>query len=201
MKNFKKLGEVVDNLTERIRISDDCTLLLPSHAALDVAREKAKGSRAIGTTNRGIGPAYEDKIARRSLKVFHLFDHQLLRDKVNELLDYHNFLLSQRFGEEIVNPNQLYDSLCEASEWIIPLVTDVSRDVSNLVGQGSKVLFEGAQGVMLDIDHGTYPYVTSSNTGIGGISTGAGFPPRKNQYESCNCQGLYNSGRSRTISY
>lgn len=178
-EELQKLGEVVDNPTERIRISDDCTLLLPSHAALDVAREKAKGSRAIGTTSRGIGPAYEDKVARRSLKVFHLFDHQLLRDKVNELLDYHNFLLSRRFGEEVIDPNQLYNSLCEASEWIIPLVTDVSRDVSDLVGKGSKVLFEGAQGVMLDIDHGTYPYVTSSNTGIGGISTGAGFPPAK----------------------
>ncbi len=176
---LQKLSEIVRDLKERVRISDDCTLLLPSHAALDVAREKAKGSRAIGTTSRGIGPAYEDKIARRALKVHHLFDHELLGEKVSELLDYHNFLLGQRFGEEAIAANLIHDSLCEASQWMLPLVTDVSRDVSSLVDNGSKVLFEGAQGVMLDIDHGTYPYVTSSNTGIGGISTGAGLPLAK----------------------
>ncbi len=178
-KELEELTSRVEDINERVRISEDCTLLIPSHAALDRAREAAKGKQAIGTTGRGIGPAYEDKVARRAIKAHHLFDQNLLSDKVNELMEYHNFLLVHQFGSKEFDVSQVFNSLCKSSEWMLPLITDVSGDVSELLKKGRKVLFEGAQGVMLDIDHGSYPYVTSSSTGIGGISTGAGVPPAK----------------------
>ncbi len=170
------IAEHVPNLSNRLRISEDCALLLPSHAALDQARESNKGKRAIGTTSRGIGPAYEDKIARRGLKVHDLLNAKVLSEKVTELMDYHNFLLGQRYDAPQVNADGALDFLLAATEWAAPMITDVSSDVSKLIDEGKRVLFEGAQGVLLDIDHGTYPYVTSSNTGTGAIATGGGIP-------------------------
>lgn len=166
----------VEDVSRRLAISEDCALLLPSHAALDQARELSKGKRAIGTTSRGIGPAYEDKIARRGIKMHDLLDHIVLTDKVADLLDYHNFLLRERYAADQVDTSEILDFLLAAVEWATPMIADVSSEVSGLINEGKRVLFEGAQGVMLDIDHGTYPYVTSSNTGTGAISTGGGIP-------------------------
>ena len=175
-KEMSSVAEHARDLSERLRISEDCTLLLPSHAALDQARESSKGKRAIGTTSRGIGPAYEDKIARRGIKVHDLLNANILSEKVTVLLDYHNFLLSERYGAPQVDAGDVLDFLSGAAEWVTPMITDVSSDVSKLIDEGKRVLFEGAQGVLLDIDHGTYPYVTSSNTGTGAIATGGGIP-------------------------
>ncbi len=175
-KEMASIADYVQDLPQRLKISEDCALLLPSHAALDQARESSKGKRAIGTTSRGIGPAYEDKIARRGIKLHNLLDANELSEKVAELLDYHNFLLGQRYGIPQVDADGALDFLMAAAEWAIPMITDVSSDVSKLIDKGKRVLFEGAQGVLLDIDHGTYPYVTSSNTGTGAIATGGGIP-------------------------
>ncbi len=175
-EEMASIADHVQDLSQRLRISEDCALLLPSHAALDQARESSKGKRAIGTTSRGIGPAYEDKIARRGIKVHDLLNANVLSDKVLELLDYHNFLLSQRYGTPKIDVDGALDFLLAAAEWAVPMISDVSSDVSKLIDEGKRVLFEGAQGVLLDIDHGTYPYVTSSNTGTGAVATGGGIP-------------------------
>lgn len=176
---IEQLSRHLDEVTSRLRISEDCALLLASHAALDQAREIKRGKKAIGTTSRGIGPAYEDKIARRGLKVHDLFDLESARAKVGELLEYHNFLLTNYYGAQAVDSERIIAGLAEAADWLVPLAVDVSSEVSAQVAQDKKVLFEGAQGVMLDIDHGTYPFVTSSNTGTGAIGTGAGIAPSK----------------------
>lgn len=176
LKEMDGIADHVQNLSHRLRISEDCVLLLPSHAALDQARETSKGKQAIGTTSRGIGPAYEDKIARRGIKAHDLFDSNVLTDKVTQLLDYHNFLLDRRYGAPRIDTDEVLDFLLAAAEWAVPMIADVSYEVSRLIDDGKKVLFEGAQGVMLDIDHGTYPFVTSSNTGTGAIATGGGIP-------------------------
>ena len=174
---IEQLNQHLDDVAGRLRISEDCALLLASHAALDQAREKKRGNKAIGTTSRGIGPAYEDKVARRGLKLHDLFDLESARSKAAELLDYHNFLLTNYYGAPAVESERIIEGLIDAADWMVPLAADVSSEVSALVAQKKKVLFEGAQGVMLDIDHGTYPFVTSSNTGTGAIGTGAGFAP------------------------
>ncbi len=171
--------EIMPNVSKRVRISEDSALLLPSHAALDQAREASSGKRAIGTTSRGIGPAYEDKIARRGLKAHDLRDLDELHGKLDNLLDYHNFLLRERYSAAQLDLNEIFDFLAAASQWAVPMIADVSSEVTALIDNGQKVLFEGAQGVMLDIDHGTFPYVTSSNTGIGAIATGGGVPVSK----------------------
>ncbi len=169
------LGKVLD----RVKVSEDCALLLPSHAALDKAREIKKGRQAIGTTSRGIGPAYEDKIARRGLKLHDLLDLESAGLKAAELLDYHNYLLTNYYAQEAVDSEGIISNLIEAAEWLVPMIVDVSAELNGLLLQNKKVLFEGAQGVMLDIDHGTYPFVTSSNTGIGAVGTGAGIAPSR----------------------
>ena len=178
-QEIKSTSELIPDVIQRLRVSEDCALLLPSHAALDQARERQKGSKAIGTTSRGIGPAYEDKIARRGIKMHDLFDFVRLREKTTELLDYHNFLLEKLYRAGTVDSSRTIDDLEEAAEWLVPLVVDVSSEVTSMIGMGKKVLFEGAQGIMLDIDHGTYPFVTSSSTGSGAIATGAGIPLSK----------------------
>ena len=174
-KEMANVESHIEGVASRLRISEDCSLLLASHAALDQAREQKKGRNAIGTTSRGIGPAYEDKIARRGLKVHDLKDFSIAREKVGELLEYHNFLLTQYFVADPVDCQQMIDYLEQTSEWLIPMMADVGSEVNTLIDSGKKVLFEGAQGAMLDIDHGTYPFVTSSNTGSGAIATGAGI--------------------------
>jgi adenylosuccinate synthase len=167
---------------ERLRISPGCPLILPSHAALDLAREKAKGKAAIGTTGRGIGPAYEDKVSRRALRVSDLFVREHFAAKLGEVLDYHNFLLKNYFRAETVDFNQTLDEALAAAEVIAPITADVTQILSDLADDGKSILFEGAQGTFLDIDHGTYPFVTSSNTVAAAASTGTGIGPRNLDY-------------------
>ncbi len=181
-REIASIPKQVENVAGRLRISEDCALLLPTHAALDQAREKAKGKKAIGTTSRGIGPAYEDKIARRGLKLHDLSNASRMRDKATELIDYHNFLLDKYCHAEPFDRVEAVAKLEAAREWIMPMMADVVSEVSGMIEQGKKVLFEGAQGVMLDIDHGTFPFVTSSNTGAGAIVTGAGIALSKVQH-------------------
>jgi adenylosuccinate synthase len=162
---------------ERLRISEACALILPYHVALDQAREQARGSAAIGTTGRGIGPAYEDKVSRRGLRLGDLFHRERFAAKLGEVLDYHNFVLKHYFKAKPVDFQQVLDEALAVADVLEPLVVDVPRRLDELRGQGANVLFEGAQGSLLDIDHGTYPFVTSSNTTAGGASTGSGVGP------------------------
>ncbi len=161
----------------RLHISQACPLILPCHVALDKAREIHKGKAAIGTTGRGIGPAYEDKIARRALKVSDLLNRERFAAKLTDLLEYHNFVLTNYHKQPAV---ELAPLLEEAQKWadeLRPMVTDVTTRLHEHRKKGDAILFEGAQGVYLDIDHGTYPFVTSSNTCVGSVVNGAGFGP------------------------
>ncbi|MCE3045718.1 adenylosuccinate synthase [Legionella sp. 16cNR16C] len=170
------------NVRERLKISQACPLILPYHVALDKARETLKGSKAIGTTGRGIGPAYEDKIARRALKVSDLFDENRFARKLTELLHYHNFVLKNYYQQpEVELEPVLHDAKMWAAE-LKEMVCDVTTSLHTHREQGDSILFEGAQGVYLDIDHGTYPFVTSSNTCVGSVINGAGFGPRYLDY-------------------
>lgn len=167
---------------ERLRISLACPLILPCHVALDKARELHMGNAAIGTTGRGIGPAYEDKIARRALKVSDLFHPERFTQKLTALLDYHNFVLTQYFKQPPVELQPLLDEAFKWAEELRSMVCDVSTCLHEHREQGDNILFEGAQGVFLDIDHGTYPFVTSSNTCVGSVINGAGFGPKYLDY-------------------
>jgi len=167
---------------DRLKVSPNCPLILPSHAALDLAREKAKGSAAIGTTGRGIGPAYEDKVSRRALKISDLFLREKFAAKLGEVLDYHNFLLKNYFRAEPVDFTQTLDEAMAAAEVIAPITADVTQLLQDIADAGKSILFEGAQGTFLDIDHGTYPFVTSSNTVAAAASTGTGIGPRNLDY-------------------
>jgi adenylosuccinate synthase len=168
--------------SERLRISEACTLILPYHVALDRARELAKGKSAIGTTGRGIGPAYEDKVARRALRFGDLFNESRLSEKLEEVLGYHNFVLQHYHGQQPLEFRQLLDNLLLMVPKLKPMRADVSAMLSEYRDQGKNILFEGAQGTLLDIDHGTYPYVTSSNTVAGAASVGSGYGPRHLNY-------------------
>ena len=164
---------------ERLRVSPACPLILSSHVALDRAREKSQGAKAIGTTGRGIGPAYEDKVARRALRVSDLFHRERFAAKLGEILDYHNFILQRYFQAAPVDFQQVLESNLELGERLKPLVADVTGILEQLSIDGCHVLFEGAQGAMLDVDLGTYPYVTSSTTTAGGAAAGTGLGPRR----------------------
>jgi adenylosuccinate synthase len=166
----------------RLRISEACPLILPYHVALDQAREKARGERAIGTTGRGIGPAYEDKVSRRAVRLADLFHRERFAAKLGEVLDFHNFVLQRYFQTEPVDFQRVLDETLAMSERLQPLAADVTELLDVHRRRGHNVLFEGAQGAMLDIDHGTYPYVTSSNTTAGGAATGTGLGPRYLDY-------------------
>ena len=167
---------------ERLHISPACALILPSHSALDQAREAARGANKIGTTGRGIGPAYEDKIARRGLRLADLMHPETFRERLRELMDFHNFQLEHYYHAAPVS----YDDI--AAEWLAyadrvrPLITDVTLAAYRHREAGDHIIFEGAQGAMLDIDHGTYPFVTSSSTAAGGAATGSGVGPRHLDY-------------------
>ncbi len=167
---------------DRLKISPGCPLILPSHVALDVAREKARGASAIGTTGRGIGPAYEDKVARRALRVSDLFEREKFAEKLGEILDYHNFLLEKYFATDPVDFSMALDEAMQAAETVIPVTADVTQILQDLMDDGKSILFEGAQGTFLDIDHGTYPFVTSSNTVAAAASSGTGVGPRNLDY-------------------
>jgi len=163
---------------ERLRISPLCPLILPSHVMLDQARERARGANAIGTTGRGIGPAYEDKVARRAVRVADLFHRDRFASKLGEILDFHNFALQHYYRQPAVDFQKTLDAQLAMAERIAPLVTDVTRALEELRAASANVLFEGAQGAMLDVDLGTYPYVTSSNTTAGYAGTGTGLGPK-----------------------
>jgi adenylosuccinate synthase len=161
----------------RLLISEACTLILPVHVAVDQARESARGSKAIGTTGRGIGPAYEDKAGRRGLRAGDLLNPAVFAEKLKELLDYHNFMLTGYYKAEAVDYQKTLDEAFSLGEQVKPMLTDVSEALYSYQSQGKNLLFEGAQGALLDIDHGTFPYVTSSSTTAGGAATGSGIGP------------------------
>ncbi|NRA41158.1 MAG: adenylosuccinate synthase [Pseudomonadales bacterium] len=164
-------------VTERLRISPSCPLILPVHVALDQAREAARGNDKIGTTGRGIGPAYEDKVSRRGLRVGDLLDQQLFAEKLKALLEYHNFMLTNYYKAEAVDFDSVLAETLAQAEKIKPMIMDVTAALHQAREAKENILFEGAQGTLLDIDLGTYPYVTSSNTTAGGAATGSGFGP------------------------
>ena len=163
---------------ERLAVSPLCPLILPSHILLDQARERARGANAIGTTGRGIGPAYEDKVARRAVRVADLFQRDRFAAKLGEVLDFHNFVLQHYYRQAPVDFQKTLDAQLAMAERIAPLVTDVTSELEQLRLTAANVLFEGAQGAMLDVDLGTYPYVTSSNTTAGFAGTGTGLGPK-----------------------
>jgi len=163
---------------ERLRVSPLCPLILPSHVSLDQARERARGPNAIGTTGRGIGPAYEDKVARRAVRVADLYQRDRFAAKLGEMLDFHNFVLQRYYGAPPVDFQRTLDEQLAMAARLAPLVTDVTRALHELRVASANVLFEGAQGAMLDVDLGTYPFVTSSNTTAGFAATGTGLGPR-----------------------
>ncbi|MEN9433591.1 MAG: hypothetical protein RLZZ422_1180 [Pseudomonadota bacterium] len=167
---------------ERLRISESCQLILPYHSALDLAREKARGSQAIGTTGRGIGPAYEDKISRRGVRVSDLLNPAQFEAKLRAILDYHNFTLVNYYHADPVDFQQTLEHGLAMGEILRPMIQDIPHRLYELHKAGHNVMMEGAQGTLLDIDHGTYPYVTSSNTTAGGACTGAGVGPRDLDY-------------------
>jgi adenylosuccinate synthase len=167
---------------DRLRIAPNCPLILPSHVALDKAREQARGANAIGTTGRGIGPAYEDKVARRALRVADLFQRERFAAKLGEVLDFHNFVLQHYFKQPAIEFQKILDEHLAMAERVKPLVTDVTQELQALRDAGANVMFEGAQGAMLDVDLGTYPFVTSSNTTAGFAGTGTGLGPRNFDY-------------------
>ena len=163
---------------DRLRISPACPLILPYHVAMDEAREKSLGEQKIGTTGRGIGPAYEDKAARRGVRLGDLFYWQQFSSKLAEVMDYYNFLLADYYQAAPVDFQQTLDSTRKVADELLPMVDDVGPILHDLRDAGENILFEGAQGTLLDIDLGTYPFVTSSNTTVGGAAVGSGFGPR-----------------------
>ncbi len=162
---------------ERLRVSEACPLILPVHAELDRARETRRGAGAIGTTGRGIGPAYEDKVSRQGVRVNDLFKPERFAAKLEALLDFHNFSLQHYFGRDPVDYKRTLDGALALADELRPLITDVPAHLRDLRLAGKDIMFEGAQGALLDIDHGTFPYVTSSNTTAGAVSSGAGVGP------------------------
>lgn len=171
---LEKKGIEVKN---KLRISDACALILPYHIAVDKARETKLGKNALGTTGRGIGPAYEDKIARRALRMCDLKDAGTFARKLEDIMAYHNFLLSHYYQTAPVDFQQVLDETLSLREILLPMVNDIPEFLHQQRLAGKNILFEGAQGAFLDIDHGTYPFVTSSNTTAGGTATGSGFGP------------------------
>ncbi|MDE0420225.1 MAG: adenylosuccinate synthase [Gammaproteobacteria bacterium] len=163
---------------DRLRISPACPLILPYHVAMDVAREKSLGEQKIGTTGRGIGPAYEDKAARRGVRLGDLFYWQQFSSKLAEVMEYYNFLLANYYETKPVDFQETLDATREVADELLPMVADIGPMLHDLRDAGENILFEGAQGTLLDIDLGTYPFVTSSNTTVGGAAVGSGFGPR-----------------------
>ncbi len=166
----------------RLKISEACPVIMPHHIALDQAREIAKGAGKIGTTGRGIGPAYEDKVSRRGIRMQDLFHHERFAAKLGEVLDYHNFVLTNYFKAPAVDFQKTLDETLLLAERIKPMVADVPRLLFEANKAGKGILFEGAQGTLLDIDHGTYPFVTSSNCIASNAATGSGVGPHMLNY-------------------
>ncbi len=182
---FKEMDELAQNgvdVDARLRVSESCPLILPYHAALDVARERAFGSRAIGTTGRGIGPAYEDKVGRRTVRVLDLFEPGVFREKLAQVMDFHNFVLTHHYKAEAVDFEKTLAESLEHGARLRPLVADVPGILHGYLESGQPIMFEGAQGTFLDIDHGTYPYVTSSSTCAANAALGTGVGPESLGY-------------------
>ena len=182
---FKEIGELESagvDVRSRLRISEACTLILPYHIAVDQAREIKRGAAKIGTTGRGIGPAYEDKVARRALRVQDLFHPETFAEKLKEVMEYHNFMLTQYLGASALDYQTVLDETLAFAEQLRPMVIDVSATLHEIQEKGGRLLFEGAQGTLLDVDHGTYPFVTSSNCVAGAAAAGAGVGPTKLNY-------------------
>ncbi|MEX0729240.1 MAG: adenylosuccinate synthase [Aquisalimonadaceae bacterium] len=182
MKEIRALEAKGVPARERLRISPACPVILPTHIALDVAREVARGVGKIGTTGRGIGPCYEDKAARRGIRIADLLDRAVLEDKLKELLRFHNFVLEQYFQAPVHDYEDVLQACLDFAEELRPMVDDVISILHGHAKAGNRILFEGAQGALLDIDHGTYPFVTSSNTTAGGAACGTGMGPRDIDY-------------------
>lgn len=175
MTELEKRGVPV---SKRLSISAACSVLLPYHILIDQARERARGNNKIGTTGRGIGPCYEDKVARRGLRMMDFFHPETLKEKLKALADFHNFQLTQLYHENALPFETVHEQLQSQMKTILPMVMDVTAKIAALSTSGKNIVFEGAQGTLLDIDLGTYPFVTSSNTTAGAVSTGTGFGPR-----------------------
>jgi adenylosuccinate synthase len=182
IKEIKELEEIGIDVQSRLKISEACPLIMPYHVAIDQARELKKGLNKIGTTGRGIGPCYEDKVARRAIRVQDLFNQEIFAEKLKENLEYYNFMLTNYYQTDSLDYLTILNDILGYSEVLKPMVSDVSRKLFNLNKEGKKVIFEGAQGTLLDIDFGTYPFVTSSNCVAGGAATGAGISPRMINY-------------------
>ena len=182
LKEIDKLEAAGVSVSERLRISEACPLIMPYHQALDMAREVARGAQKIGTTGRGIGPAYEDKVARRGLRLQDLMHPKRFAEQLAELLDYHNFMLTQYYRAEAVDFKKTLDDALAMAPRLAALVADVPRALYDAHREGANLLFEGAQGTLLDIDHGTYPFVTSSNCVAGAAAAGAGVGPNMLHY-------------------
>ena len=177
---LKEIAELEENdvpVRERLRLSPACPLILPYHIAIDQARELARGKAKIGTTGRGIGPAYEDKVARRGVRLGDLLHPERFASKLKEVMEYHNFQLTQFYKTEAIDYQQVLDETLKRAEQIIPMIADVTGMLHEYREAGKNIMFEGAQGSLLDVDHGTYPFVTSSNTTAGATATGSGFGP------------------------
>lgn len=177
LKEMDKLESSGVPVRERLKISEACQLILPHHVLLDQARESARGNSAIGTTGRGIGPAYEDKVARRGLRFGDLLSPESFAEKLREVLDYHNFVLEKYFSSKTASYDEVLEQCMGYADALGDMAIDVTERLRVLRNEGANVMFEGAQGALLDIDHGTYPFVTSSNTIAGGSCSGTGVGP------------------------
>lgn len=182
LQEVSELEKAGIDVIGRLFISEACALIMPYHVVLDRAREVARGKAAIGTTGRGIGPAYEDKVARRGIRFSDLFDEGYFRERLKEVLDYHNFVLKYYHQAEALNYYEICEEMLAFASSLRPFQKDVASALAQVRQEGKNILFEGAQGVFLDIDHGTYPFVTSSNTIAGNASIGTGIGPRHLDY-------------------
>jgi adenylosuccinate synthase len=182
LREIDKLEAAGIEVASRLKVSEACPLILPYHVALDLAREAARGAAKIGTTGKGIGPAYEDKVARRAIRVADLLNEERFAEKLRENLDYHNFVLTNYLKTEAVPFQKTFDDAMANVPRIKPMVADVSSQLYKTFNDGGNLLFEGAQGSLLDVDHGTYPFVTSSNCVAGNAAAGAGVGPNLLQY-------------------
>ena len=176
-KEIENLHSIGIDIESRLTLSMACPIILPHHIALDLAREARKGKKAIGTTGRGIGPCYEDKVARRGLRLGDLSDPKQFSEKLREVMDFHNHALVQYYGAKAVDYQETLDAIMPLSHRIQSMLGDVSSRLHGLRQSGKRIMFEGAQGMLLDIDHGTYPYVTSSNTVAAAAAIGTGIGP------------------------
>lgn len=182
LKEIEELEKSGVEVKSRLKISPGCPLILPYHVALDNAREAHRGVTAIGTTGNGIGPAYEDKVARRGLRVGDLLDETLFSEKLKQVMEYHNFTLKNYYNQEVVDFQKTLDEAISQASTIKPMIADIAEEIHTRMSKDENILFEGAQGALLDIDQGTYPYVTSSNTTSGGAVTGSGIGVRDIDY-------------------